>query len=262
MGAPRLVHDEGAAPAVADVGDGVELGAGAVGGRAGHEGPAGIRMLFECLLECGCRRCVRQQPLLVPDGLHPHRADPREDQTRDHRLVGVPAHQQLLVRAGHRQHRGLHRQGAAAGGEEGVLGVDGVRHQLFGLHQDGTAGPAVVEPAGGQHVAVEDGVAQHLAHPGVGAPRLLVSGRGEPQLPRLVVTGQCFQYGCGVVVHASRSAPRTPETTSRPAGPHSPGRPWQPDPARLTTAPGRSGPRAGRGFGTRPDAAASAPART
>ncbi|GII94481.1 hypothetical protein Ssi02_47120 [Sinosporangium siamense] len=46
---------------------------------------------------------MRQTQAGVPLRVHLHRLDPGQNQPGDDRLVGVPADQQLLVRAGRRQ---------------------------------------------------------------------------------------------------------------------------------------------------------------
>ena len=57
----------------------------------------------------------------------------------------VPADQQVAVTAGHRQHRCLDRQRAAAGGEEGPLSADRACHQLLSPGQVTVGGLAVIE---------------------------------------------------------------------------------------------------------------------
>ncbi len=199
---PRLVHDERPPPPVAHLGDGREFGAAAVRSGAGDQRAHGVRVLGEAPLELGRGRRVRQVQPVVPARVSPHRPYPGEDQPRDHRLVRVAAHQQFLVRAGDREHGGLDGEGAAAGGEEGVLGAYRVGHQRLGPFQHAAGGAPVVEAAVRQQITVEDRVAEHLAHSRVRSARLFVPGRSEGQFLRLAVADQRVEYRRLMVIHA------------------------------------------------------------
>ena len=200
MRAPRLVHDQRQRPPVADLGDGPQIGAGTVRRRTRDERALGVGVDLEGLLELLGGRRMREMAHGVPVRLDPDGFDAGKDQPRDHRLVCVPADQQLLVRARHGQHRRLDRQRAPARAEERVLGVHRVGHQFLGALQDTAAGEPVVQPARRQHVTEEDGVTQQGAHLRVGAARLFVPRRTERQPSLPVVVGKGFQYGCSAVL--------------------------------------------------------------
>ncbi|SCG05182.1 hypothetical protein GA0115255_119952 [Streptomyces sp. Ncost-T6T-2b] len=84
--------------------------------------------------------------------------------------------------------------------------MDRVGHQLLGAPQHARGLPPAVEPARGEDVPEEHGVAEHLPYGGIGTPGLLVAGRGERQLGSLVIGGEGVENGCFVVVpaHSSR----------------------------------------------------------
>jgi len=82
------------------------------------------------LFRRGRVRHVQPGFVVRPDPLRLHSG---KDQAGYHRLVRIPADQQVTLAAGHGQHGGLDRQGTAAVRKEGLLRADGVRHQLFGL---------------------------------------------------------------------------------------------------------------------------------
>ncbi|BFV60219.1 hypothetical protein KCMC57_up53230 [Kitasatospora sp. CMC57] len=77
-----------------------------------------------------------------------------------------------------------------------MVGVDRVGHQRLGVQQDVLRGAAVVQPGGGEHVGPEQRVAERLPDAWIGAPALLVAGRGEREAALLVVGGERFQHGC------------------------------------------------------------------
>ena len=104
---PRFVHDERAAEGMADFGDGGQVRARPVRRRAGDQCAAGAGVRGELVPECLSRGRVRQMQAGVPVWLHPDWADTRQNQARDHRLMCVAAHEQLLTRTCHRKHRGL-----------------------------------------------------------------------------------------------------------------------------------------------------------
>ncbi len=123
-----------------------------------------------------------------------------EDQARHDGFVAVPAHQQAAVAAGHRHHRGFHRRGAAAGGKPCDVGPHRVGHQVLGVFEVPVTGPAIVQPAAGQHVVGERLVAQYGQHPVVGAAALPVPGRSESIPVLLPVVGQGVeQWSVGLV---------------------------------------------------------------
>jgi hypothetical protein len=138
---------------------------------------------------------VGDVPLLVELGVDPDRLDPVDDDGGDHRLVRVAGDQQLLAGAGHGQHGGLDRQGAAARGEERLLGADRVRHQLLGLAQHALGLAAVVEPVEGQDVRAEHVEADDLGHTSVDASALLVTGRPEDDVSAAPELLQRLQHG-------------------------------------------------------------------
>lgn len=87
--------------------------------------------------------------------------------------------------------------------------VHRVRHQRLGpLQHLGPAQP-VVQPAGGQQIAVEHRITEHLAHHRVGAAGLLVPRWREGDLARLPVAGQRFQNrGLRVIDSHAAGVPR------------------------------------------------------
>lgn len=204
MGSPRLVDDQGSVPAVTDLGYGGQVRAGAVRGRCGHERAAGVGVLGERRLERLGGRRMGEMTLGIPLRIHPDGPDARKDQTRHHGFVRVTAYQQLLVRSGSGHHGRLHRQGAAAGGEERVVRPDGVRHQRLRFLQDAVGGRTVVQAAGSEHIGPEHRFAEHGPHPGVGAPSLFVARGRERGLPALVIGGQRIEYRRFQLVHAVR----------------------------------------------------------
>ncbi|GGU93386.1 hypothetical protein GCM10010260_30420 [Streptomyces filipinensis] len=94
-----LVHDQRHPAAVADLGHRAQVRARTVRGGAGGQRALRVRMRPEGRLELVRRRRMSERPLRVPARLHPDGCDPRQDQARDDRLVGVPADQELLVPA-------------------------------------------------------------------------------------------------------------------------------------------------------------------
>lgn len=201
VGTPRFVHDQRHPPCVAERGDGSDVGAGAVGRRAGDQGAARVRVFVErSLVGLGAGR-MSEAKVGVPPWFDPHRADARENQAGHHRFVRVPPHQQLLVRVGDGQHGCLHREGTAAGGEEGVFGAHRVSHQLFGPLQDALGHGPVVHTGQREHVRAEEGIPKHGSYPWIGAAPLLVAGRCERQLSLSLVRRQSVEYRRLRMVH-------------------------------------------------------------
>lgn len=186
---------------MAHLGDGVQVGSGSVRGGAGHEGAADIGVFFEAPLEGFGRGRMREVALGVPLRFDPHRLDAGQDQTGHHGFVRVPSHKELLAVCSDAEHGGFHRERAAAGGEEGVLRVDGVRHQLFRSAQHILRSPPVVQAAAGQNIAEEDSVSEDRAHGRICSARLLVAGRRESEFVPLFVRGERVQDGRFAVVH-------------------------------------------------------------
>lgn len=207
MGAPCLVDDEGQVARVKNVRDVPQGGTTPVRGGAGDEGAARVRVAVEGLLEFLRAGWVREALLVVPSGIGPDRFDAGEDQSGDHRLVGVASHDELLARARHGEHRRLHGQGAAAGGEVRVLGVHRVRHEPLRTQQHITSRTPVVEAPGCQQVGGIDGVAEDGPGLRVGTSGLLVAGRAEGEFAALVMVPQGLEYGGLRVVHG-RGLPR------------------------------------------------------
>jgi hypothetical protein len=102
-----------------------------------------------CLFHLFRRGRVRHVQPSVIARLDPLRLHCGKDQASYHRLVCVPADQQVALAAGDGQHGGLDRQGTAAGGKEGLLRADCVRHQLFGPGQVAVRRRAVIQPGRG-----------------------------------------------------------------------------------------------------------------
>jgi hypothetical protein len=135
MGAPGFVDDQRLAPPVADAGDRLDVGAGAVRGGTDNQRAGRVRMVLPGLLDLARRGRVGQvQPFVVPRP-DPLRLYPAEDQPGHDRFVRVPADQQVSPAAGHGQHGRLDRKRAAARREESMLRADGVGHQLLGRGQ-------------------------------------------------------------------------------------------------------------------------------
>ena len=112
---------------------------------------------------------------MQPDPLRLHSG---KDQAGYHRLVRVPADQQVTLAAGHGQHGGVDRQGTAAGRKEGLLRADRVCHQFFGPGQVAVRRRAVIQPGRGQDVGPEGVLAERGASTRIRTPALAVSRRG------------------------------------------------------------------------------------
>jgi hypothetical protein len=169
VGAPGFIDDQRLAPAVADVGDGGDIGAGTVRCRADDQGAGRVRVPLPGLVHLLRRRRMRQMQVLVIARLDPLRPHPAEDQAGYHGFVRIPADQQLTLAAGHGQHRGFYRQGAAARGKEDRIRADGVGHQLLRPGQVAVRGLAVIQASRGQHVRTECVLADHGPGPRVRA---------------------------------------------------------------------------------------------
>jgi len=91
---------------------------------------------------------MRQVTFGVPLRGDPPWPNAGEDQAGHDRLVAVAAEQQAAgMVPSHGEHRRLHRQGAAAGGEERLVRADRVCHEFFGVAQKAAAGASVVQTA-------------------------------------------------------------------------------------------------------------------
>ena len=219
VSAPRLIGDERAAAGVADLGDSGEIRACPIRCRAGDQPPPRVGMRIELVCERRRGRGMGQMQVRIPGWLHPDRPDPGQNQARDHRLMRVAAHQQLFIRPGHRKHRGLNRQGAAARREERLLSANGVGHQLLGpLKHPGGRSP-VIQPRGRQHIGPEHVFSQHRQHPGIRTAALLVPRRRERNLTPAVVSRQRIEDWRLRVIHACPAAPTAPDETATPDRP-------------------------------------------
>ena len=210
VGAPGLVDDQRLAPLVADVGDRLDVRAGAVRGRADDQRAGRVRMLLPRLLHLVRRGRVGQvQPFVVP-GPDPLRLHPAENQPGHHRLVRVPADQQVAAAAGHGQHGRLDRQRAAAGGEERLLCADRVGHQLFGARTGIRARICGHRARPWQAGRSGTRPGRSGDRPRVRAAALAVPGRGEPVPVTRVVISQRLQQGCYRMIHHRHLPPTGP----------------------------------------------------
>ena len=132
----------------------------------------------------GLRR-VREVAAGVEPRRHPHRATPERIRPEMIDLWDCRATNSFSCRPGHRQDRGLHRQRTAAGGEEGVVGLDRVGHELLRARQHPLRNAAVVQAVERGHVGGEHGLAHHVEHPFVDSASLPVarSSVGRVTLP-------------------------------------------------------------------------------
>jgi hypothetical protein len=101
-----------------------------------------------------------------------------------------------------RQHRGFHRQRAAAGGEERLLGADRLGHQLLSPGQVPAGGLAVIKAGRSQQVRAERILADRGTGPRVRAAALTMSRWGKPVPLQRVVVGQGIQDGRDRVIMA------------------------------------------------------------
>jgi hypothetical protein len=201
VGPPGFVHDQRQVALVADPCDAGDVGAGAPVGRRDEQHALGIGMRRQRPAHVLRLRRVRKVALRIEVRVHPHRLHPTDDQSGDYRLVRIAADQQFLARTGDRHDRRLHREGAAARGEERLLRADGVGHELLGLAEDALGLPAVIEAVEGQDIGGEDIATDHLQHPRIGAAALLVARRPEHHVAATTEFLQCLQHRCPRVVH-------------------------------------------------------------
>ena len=205
MSAPGFVDEQRLAPGVADLGNGLQIGARAVRTRADDQRTRGVGMTFPGLPDLGGRRRVRHVSRRIPPWGDPPWLQAREHQTRDDRLVAVTAEQQLApCVTGHRQHRRLHRQRAATRREERAVGSHGVGHEFLRASEIPTSAAPVVQPIAGQHVVAKRLFTEDREDPLIGASTLAVTRRRETVPAEGVVVGQGIQQRCARMVHGAR----------------------------------------------------------
>jgi hypothetical protein len=68
-----------------------------------------------------------------------------------------------------------------------VLGPDRIGHQLLSLFQDPLRGLPIIQPRGGDHVGIEHSGPQHIDHPLVSTPCLLVPGWAKRDIPPALI---------------------------------------------------------------------------
>ena len=93
-------------------------------------------MHVECPLELGGVDAVRQLPAVVVDRVDVDRSGAAEDEPRERGLVAVAGHHDRLAGRDRGEQRDVHVLADAPGGEQGLVGADGLREQLHGRRLD------------------------------------------------------------------------------------------------------------------------------
>ena len=115
MRPPGLIDDQGLASPVTDLGDALDVRAGAVGGRTDDERTGRVGVFVPGRGDLLGRGRMGQVKLgiparLDPPGLDPPGLDATEDLAGGDRLVGVAADQEVVCPARDRHHGRLERQ--------------------------------------------------------------------------------------------------------------------------------------------------------